>query len=164
MKRPSGFDLLFSAAFAVFILVLEGCAPTVQLTTPEPLKVDITMTVDVNQKQVDVPKVRTIGEDEAKAMQRREQRSGEIWTLKNDGVAVEGETGYLQANPKTGWDPQYVNKLIGEENQDRHILYEAEARDDARPIKVVEEEAGKRLRAQTYLSTTNQVIKTKPLP
>src|SRR4051812_21220194 len=102
--------------FFIFpFLIWFGCAPTVQLTTPEPLKVDINMTVTVNQKQVESPKVRTIGEAEAKAMQRREQRSGEVWTLKNDGVAIESPTGYLQANPKSGWDVQYVNKVITEE-------------------------------------------------
>jgi hypothetical protein len=140
-------------------LMWFGCAPSVQLTTPEPLKVDITMTVDVNQKSIEAPKTRIIGQNEAKAMQRREQRSGEIWSMKNDGVAIEGENGYLQANPKTGWDPQYVNQVVVDENQDRHTLYEAEARDDSRPIRVVEEEAGKLLKDQTYLGHTNQVKK-----
>jgi hypothetical protein len=139
------------------LLFIESCAPTVHLDTPEPLKVDITMRLDVYQQEGQLLKKRTISEEEAKAMDRREQRSGEIWALKNDGVAVEGNTGYLEIKLKSGWDAQYVNKLVGEENQDRRLLYEGEARDSQRPIDVIEIEAGKRLREQTYVGHTNQV-------
>lgn len=155
------FTQTVSVAFVVSAFLLIGCAPTIHLNTPEPLKVDINMRVDVYQKsEVSTIKKRTVSEEEAAAMRRREDRSGEIWALKNDGVAIETDSGYLQANPKTGWDTQYLNKIVGEENLDRHLLYEAEARDDARPIKVVEEEAGKRLKEQTYLAHTNQVTTT----
>ena len=135
----------------VFFVGLAGCAPTVHINTPEPLKVDITMKVDVYQRgDLGGSAARKLGEDESKALRRRDDRSGEIWSMKNDGVVVEGKKGYLEAQTKSGWDPAHVNKLAAEENRDRHILYEFEAKESARPVTVIEEEAGKRLRQQAY--------------
>ena len=141
----------------------QGCAPTVHLDTPAPLKVDITMRVDVYPQEIAMLKKRSLNEDETKALQRREDRSGEIWAVKNDGVAIEGKTGYLEIKLKSGWDPEYVNKLVGDENRDRKILYAGEARDSERPMTVIEEEAGKRLREQIYVGHTNQLI-VVPVP
>jgi hypothetical protein len=122
----------------------------VHLDTPEPLKVDITMKVDVYQRDLRGPVNRTLSDDESRALRRRDDRGGEIWAMKNDGVIIEGEHGYLEAQPKSGWDPKYVNQLAAEENHDRRLLYEGEAKESARPVAVIEEEAGKRLRQQTY--------------
>jgi len=161
--RTMRFRIFGLSILASTTLLWQGCAPTVHLDTPEPLKVDITMRLDVYQQESPTLKKRTLNEDEAKALQQREQRSGEIWSLKNDGVAIEGVNGYLEVNPKTGWDIQYVNKLVGDENRDRRILYEGEARESARPINAIEQEAGKRLREQTYVGGTNQVSSV-PVP
>ena len=132
--------------------MLAGCAPTVQLETPRPLKVDINMTIDVHQKKdADSTKLSTLSdEEEAKAVQRREQRAGEIWTLKNDGAAIEGRQGYLEAQSRSGWDPEHVRRMVEEENKDRHLLYEREAHESARPLAAIETEAGQRLRQQAY--------------
>ena len=83
-------------------------------------------------------------------MHRRDLRSGEVWSMKNDGAALENERGYLEACPKTGWKADYVNGLVAEENRDRRILYESEAKNGGIPLASVEAIAGKRLRQQTH--------------
>lgn len=147
---PLRFPALLLAASGS-LLAVSGCAPTVQLATPEPLKVDIAMTIDVRQQTpINLGEKRQLGDAEVAALRRREARSGQVWTMKNDGVAVETERGYLEARPKTGWDAAVVQKTLAEENADRKLMYEAEAMAETRPVAVVEEEAGKHLRQQTY--------------
>jgi uncharacterized protein YdbL (DUF1318 family) len=154
--------ILFACGITGF--VFTGCAPKVQLTTPEPLKVDISMTVDIYQRQVPGTERKTT-EEEVKALRSREERATEIWTMKNDAVAVEGETGYLEARPKSGWDADYVTNLVAAENRDRRILYEAEAQESGKPLKQVQEEAGRRLREQAYTGGgTNQTTRTPSVP
>lgn len=138
-------------SFVLVPLLFAGCAVPVHVDTPEPIKVDISMKVDIYQSGATAASTqRKISEEENKALRRRDDRSGQIWTMKNDGVVIEGAKGYLEAQTKSGWDPAYINKLVAEENQDRRILYEAEATSSARPVSVIEEEAGRRLRQQAY--------------
>jgi hypothetical protein len=142
--------------------MLCSCAPTVHLDTPEPLKVDIEMKIDVYQRDVRTQVQRQMSGEESKALRNRDARSSEIWTMKNDGVAIETKNGYMEVKMKSGWDAAYVNRLVTEENRDRHILYNAEATDSARPISVIEEEAGRRLRQQAYgrpsINTIDSVV------
>ncbi len=145
MKKENFYGL-----WMVTCSFLIGCAPTVHLDTPEPLKVDIAMKVGVYSHSTAGSSGRALSDEEAQALRRRDDRSGEIWAMKNDRVATEGRNGYLEAATKSGWDGVYVSRLVAEENRDRHLLYEAEATESARPVTVIEEEAGKRLRSQTY--------------
>ena len=149
-KMISLQKLLTRAFLWLLMMLLGGCAPTVHLDTPEPLKVDISMKVDIYQRSVEPSSVHKMSEEESKALRNRDNRSAEIWTMKNDGVAIEGNHGYLEAHPKSGWEMQRVNQWVAEENRDRRILYEAEAQESARPVIVIEQEAGKRLREQAY--------------
>jgi uncharacterized protein YdbL (DUF1318 family) len=142
--------------FICSLLLLTSCAPKVQLSTPEPLKVDISMTVNVYQREVTSAN-RKVSEEELQALRRSEERAGEIWAMKNDGVIVESQNGYLEAQPRSGWDMPYVNRIVAEENRDRKIKYEAEARDTNKPIETVQTLAGKRLREQAYVTRTNTV-------
>lgn len=135
---------------AGLFLSLVGCAPTVRLVTPEPIKVDINMKVDVYQKEVAGTRRRSMTEEEFAALKRHYNRGNEIWGIKNDGAAAEGLNGYLEARTRSGWDPKYVNRLVTEENRDRNILYGVEARESARPLAVIEQEAGRRLREEAY--------------
>ncbi len=146
------------------LLIFAGCAPSVKLTTPEPLQVDIHMQLDVNQRQVSEAASATMSEEESKALRRRDDRSGEVWGMKNDGVVVESARGYLESVGKSGWDPAYVQRLVGEENQDRRILYEGQAKSSSRPIASIEAEAGHRLRQQAYVNGTTNAAPSKASP
>lgn len=149
-KMVSLQKLLICAFSWLFLMLLWSCAPTVHLDTLEPLKVDISMKVDIYQRSMEPSSVHKMSEEESKALRNRDSRSAEIWAMKNDGVVVEGNNGYLEVQPKSGWDMQHVNQLVAEENRDRRILYEAEAQESARPVRVIEQEAGRRLREQAY--------------
>lgn len=136
-------------------LLLAGCAPTVHLDTPEPLKVDITMKMDVYTHPLSATSTATgeadeTNREEALAVRRREDRSGEVWAMKNDGVAVESAQGYLEAHPKPGWESSYIDKIVSEENRDRRLIYEREAMSFKKPINEVEKEHGQRFRQQIY--------------
>jgi uncharacterized protein len=151
-SRDLSAALILLSAFTF----LTSCAPKVQLSTPEPLKVDIDMTVNVYQREI-ASQTKKVSEEELQALRRAEGRAGEIWAMKNDGVIIETETGYLQSQNRSGWDPVYVNRIVAEENRDRRIKYEAEARDTQVPIETVQALAGKRLREQAYVTRTNTV-------
>ena len=147
---PLRFPALLLTA-SCSLLAVTGCAMKVPLSTPEPLKMDISMTIDVRQQSaINLGEKRQLGETEVAALRRREARSGQVWTMKNDGVAVETEKGYLEARTKTGWTPAIVEKTVAEENADRKFMYEAEAMAQSRPVAVIEEEAGRLLRQQAY--------------
>ncbi len=166
--RSVKFQRNLSSTFA-FWLILVGCAPTVEITTPKPLKVDITMNVDVYQRETKNPTQRKRSNEENQVLRRRDTRSGEIWAMKYDAVIDEGAHGYLETKMLSGWNPAYVQRLVSEENNDRRILYEREAIESTRPLSTVETEAGQRLREQAYggsESDTNRVtsssVPTKP--
>jgi hypothetical protein len=180
LSNHTNFLLGILKLAACSVWLLTGCAPTVRLDTPEPIKVDINMKVDVYQKEVaGGTRRRTMTDEEFSALKRHYNRGSEIWGIKNDGAAVEGPNGYLDARPRSGWDPKYVNRLVTEENRDRNLLYSSEARTSARPLAVIEQEAGKRLQDEAYggaktnhvdavvgpaETTTNQVNTAAPPP
>jgi hypothetical protein len=75
------------------IMCLDGCAPTINIATPQPLKADIAVRLDVYEKTSP-----TKAKDEQSSLEiaaNRRLRSGEIQQLKNDGVVGEDRDGYL---------------------------------------------------------------------
>src|SRR5271170_3914473 len=72
---------------------LGGCAPTVNLATPQPIKVDVGVRLDIYQKTAP-----TKAKEEQSSLEisaNRRLRSGEIQGLKNDRVVGEDRDGYL---------------------------------------------------------------------
>ncbi len=126
-----------------------GCKtfPTVPLTTPEPLKVDLNMRLDVYQYRGDEPgdkeEVRSVSE----AVERQRNRMAEIQELKNNRIVGEDHRGMLQLRqtPAGEWG-DYVKRTVEEENTDRTLLMRHEAKESNRPLHEVQTEAW-RLRA-----------------
>ncbi len=125
-------------AGCVGVSLLDGCAPTINLATPEPLKADIAVRLDVYEKTSP-----TKARDEQSSLQiaaNRRQRSGEIQQLKNDGVVGEDRDGYL-AFRRTPADPKYLayaQGVVNAENADRSFLYLANAQAQNRPLEMIE--------------------------
>ena len=71
--------------------LLVGCA-TVRLDTPEPLKVDINMKVDVEQKGGDAGKGKT---ETLSVAEERRMLSHQVQVLKNDNRVGEAADGTL---------------------------------------------------------------------
>lgn len=119
-------------------LCLGSCAPTINIATPQPLKADIAVRLDVYEK-TSPAKVKDQQSSLEIAANRR-LRSGEIQQLKNDGVVGEDRDGYLDIIRKPS-DPkylQYAQSVVNAENADRSFLYLANAQAQNKPLELVE--------------------------
>jgi hypothetical protein len=109
-------------------LALAACkGPTVNLATPEPIKVDIDLRLDVYQhaKANQAPSTEKPSTDPAAA---RRNRSADIQTFKNSRIVGEGRDGLLSIRVDTPGDyGDYVRAAIQAENADRMALMKAEA-------------------------------------
>jgi len=128
------------------LLLLTGCKtlPAIPLTTPEPLKVDLTMRLDVYQYRGEEPgnkeEIRTVGE----AVERQRNRMAEIQELKNNRIVGEDHRGLLslRQTPAGKWG-DHVKRTVEEENTDRTLLMRNEAKESNRPLYAIEIEAWK---------------------
>ncbi len=126
------------AGWMVLSLSLVGCAPTINLSTPEPVKVDVDVRLDVYQKTAP-----TKAKEEQSNLQiaaNRRLRAGQIQALKNDRIIGENRDGYLSIiHPPT--DPKYLEYakgIVAAENADRAFLYLANAQSQSKPLELVE--------------------------
>jgi uncharacterized protein YdbL (DUF1318 family) len=128
------------AAVLAGAFFLEACAPTINLATPDPLKADIAVRLDVYQKTAP-----TKANDEQSSLEiaaNRRLRSGEIQQLKNDGVVGEDRDGYLDLRhkPEDAKYMAYAEGIINAENGDRSFLYLANAQAQSKPLEMIERE------------------------
>ncbi len=126
-------SLLLAAACA-----LAGCSPTINLATPDPVKVDVAFRLDVYQKSAP-----TKAKEEQSSLEiaaNRRQRSGEIQALKNNGIVGEDRDGYLDLKkpPTDAKYLQYANGIISAENADRAFLYLSNAQAQNKPLEMIE--------------------------
>jgi uncharacterized protein YdbL (DUF1318 family) len=127
--------------FSVF--ALAGCSPTVNLATPEPVKVDVGMRLDVYQKTAP-----TKAKEEQSSLEiaaNRRQRVGEIQGLKNDRIVGEDRDGYLDLR-KPPTDPKYLafaKGIVDAENSDRLYLYSTNAQTQNKPLEMIESDYAK---------------------
>lgn len=111
--------------------VLAGCkAPTVNLSTDEPIKVDINVRLDVYQygdgKPADATQtlagggVPALAAPETDPASRRRNRMADIQTFKNNGLIGENREGLVSIrNEPPGEYGAYVRKTVDAENDDR---------------------------------------------
>jgi len=129
---------------------LGGCAPTVNLATPEPIKVDVGVKLDVYQKTAP-----TKAKEEQSSLEiaaARRLRSGEIQQLKSAHIIGEDRDGYLaMRNPPT--DPKYLayaEGVVKAENTDRAYLYLANAQTKNEPMELVGSDYAKLWRDRAF--------------
>lgn len=109
------------ASSMMLALAASGCkAPSVNLATPEPIKVDIAMRVDVYQhggaKAQPTPKP---GAETDPAL-RRKLRMAEIQDFKNQRLVGENREGLLTViKEPEGTFGEYVRRTVASENADR---------------------------------------------
>ena len=131
------------AGLLVGAFTLGGCAPTINLATPNPIKVDVGVRLDVYQKTAP-----TKAKEEQSSLEiaaNRRSRSGQIQQLKNDGVVGEDRDGYLDimSKKKPALDPKYLayaQGVVSTENADRSFLYLANAQTQNKPLEDIERE------------------------
>lgn len=133
------YGILLLAVLPAFVggckILDEGI--NVNLETPEPIKIDITM-------KVEVKKVDDLLEDEEvplnlqAARKRIDDRAEEIQTLKNSRIVGENHEGLLEIrSPPAGDYGDYVEKTVKAENVDRRFLMASAADEDGEVIEDV---------------------------
>jgi uncharacterized protein YdbL (DUF1318 family) len=141
------FSPLFHCATLFFVV---SCAPTIHVSTPDPVKIDVNMRVDVHTKD-DREKVAKNTDETNLVSSRRRSRMGEIQDLKNSGFIGENLNGYLEIRQKPeGKIPSgepydlYAQRLVREENSDRRTIYRQAAEKQGVPMEMIERENSKR--------------------
>src|SRR5688572_15558084 len=109
---------------------LENAARKIQLNTPEPIKVDMKITLDVYQHEAaGAGKAKELeSTDLAEVNRRKFNRQQEIQELKNNRYVAETHRGllFLRDQP-AGTYGGYVKKTVEDENADRKTLMLEEA-------------------------------------
>ena len=124
MKNP------LALAITAIALVVTACAgPTVNLATPQPIKVDIAMRLDVYQHAKEASKKSTSSVatsiDPAEA---RRNRMADIQTFKNSRLVGEGRDALLAIRVETPGDyGDFIRKTVDAENADRMALMKSDA-------------------------------------
>lgn len=124
MKIPPTLALI-----AASILLTSCAGPTVNLATPEPIKVDIAVRLDVYQHAKEAAKksaaTPTSNLDPTKA---RKNRMADIQTFKNSRLVGEGRDALLSIRVDTPGDyGDFIRKTVDAENTDRMALMKSEA-------------------------------------
>ena len=111
---------------AIFAAILcAGCkAPTVNLSTPDPIVVDINMRVDIYERVGGSSAAKpSPSADVPAADARRRSRMGGVQTFKNSRLVGEGRDGLLVvlSRPEGSYGA-YVERIVAEENADRLLV------------------------------------------
>ena len=124
MKKSYPFTAVGTA------LLLSACAgPTVNLATPQPIKVDIAMRLDVYQHAKEAAKKSTpVPTASADPAGTRRNRMADIQTFKNSRLVGEGRDALLAIRVETPGDyGDFIRKTVDAENADRMVLMKSEA-------------------------------------
>jgi hypothetical protein len=135
------------------LCLVAGCAgPSVNLTTNDPIKVDINMKLDVYQYGEKTPKVTATTKtviDEVSV--RRRSRLGELQLLKDSRLIGENRLGLLTVrNAPPGEYGQYVQRTVDAENSDRETEMQRLAKERHIPIEDLRREQVKLTSANAF--------------
>jgi hypothetical protein len=122
---------------AMAALAFAGCGRPfdVNVSTDEPIRVDVNMDVHVYQHGKDSPEAKAKREDYKTVLERRRNRMEEVQKLKNNRLVGEDHQGLLSIrNLPAGEYGLYVKKTVEEENADRDFLMNAEAEEKGTTI------------------------------
>lgn len=117
------------ASIATSILLAACAGPTVNLVTPEPIKVDIAMRLDVYQHAKEVAKnSNSTATPILEPADARKNRMAEIQTFKNSRLVGEGRDALLSIRVDTPGDyGDFIRKTVDAENADRMALMKSDA-------------------------------------
>jgi hypothetical protein len=148
-----------------FPFLLASCSNfKVDLSSPEPIKVDVNMRLDVYQYKGDEPGKK----DEAAvtyeaAVERQRNRMPEIQTIKDNRFVGEDHRGQLHLRQKPAGDwGDYVERTVNQENEDRTILMRREAKESNRALHEVQDEQWKRRTSSAYAGEWVELPGDKP--
>lgn len=147
-----------SLTFFATLVLLSGCAaPTVNLATSDPIKVDIAMRLDVYQygQKTDKPTdtaAPAVTTTDPKI--RRDNRMADIQDFKNNRLVGEGKDGLLviqqAATEETPDRREYVRITMMEENADRMAQMTVEAEKEKVSLPEVQSRAAELWRNRSF--------------
>ena len=129
-ELPSSLSLLSGGLWIGASLLLSSCLPTfdVNVATPEPIAVDLSMDVHVYQHGKTDEEASKAQASYREAMNSVRNRMKEIQDLKNNRLVGENHEGRLSIrNKPAGEYGDYVQKTVEEENRDREFLMKHDA-------------------------------------
>lgn len=133
--KSSPIDVAITA-IALATVATSCSIPPVRLETPEPMKIDVNVKVDI------APIKKEGGDAEGPVGTSRRTRMEEVQNLKNSRVVGENKEGYLALREvSAAWKGQedYIKRVIDAENNDRQVMYSNRARDEKKSLEEVEE-------------------------
>jgi len=175
------------------VMVALGCARVSVQAPKEPIKVDISMRVDVYQHiQNDIDAIEDMvsgsseeeigepvsknslmdyficnayaGEDLGagvkKAALRRKNRHEQLISLMEEGIIGENRSGLVEIRDASASGSK-IEKMIGEENQDRMVIYQALAEKNNTPIEEIQSLYAGRLQNDAPKGTPVEVLDKK---
>ncbi|MBP6600197.1 MAG: DUF1318 domain-containing protein [Verrucomicrobiales bacterium] len=141
--RHDRAELASGALVAFLALSMTSCLKPfdVNVATPAPIKVDLSMDVHVYQHgATDTKKSETQAEFRS-AMDSRRDRMSEIQELKNNRLVGENHDGTLTVKTRpAGEYGDYVEKTVKDENLDRETLMKQEAEEKNTEVSTIRDE------------------------
>lgn len=124
-------------------LWLAACAPTLNISTPEPVQIDVNMRADIfthdgREQTAEPAATATTNEPTLTAAQRRYNRRAEIQNLKNNRIIGEGRDAllYIRELPADEKFAAYTRQTVAAENADRREEFKIKAEELNKPLDV----------------------------
>ncbi|MCC6353322.1 MAG: DUF1318 domain-containing protein [Verrucomicrobiae bacterium] len=136
-----------AAAIALAALTPACSIPPVRLETPEPMKIDVSVKVDI------APIKKEGGDAEGPVGTSRRTRMEEVQNLKNSRVVGENNKGYLALRdvpPAWKGQEEYIKRVIEAENNDRQVMYSNRARDEKKALEEIEKTLAAQWREKSF--------------
>ncbi|MGA0110819.1 MAG: DUF1318 domain-containing protein [Chthoniobacterales bacterium] len=147
------------------VVLLAGCkAPTVNLSTPDPIVVDVNMRVDIYDRGggAGQPKPPAPSADLPAGDARRRARMVDVQNFKNSRLVGENRAGLLAVRDKPeGTYGRYVEKTVAEENADRMVVMRQLAAERNAPLEDVQAQQGELWRNRSF---SGEWIETSAAP
>jgi uncharacterized protein YdbL (DUF1318 family) len=145
-----------SAVVFVLFPLVAGCRPLdLNLSTPDPIVVDVNMRVDVYERgggSSATARVQgTPGGGVPAADARRRARMGDIQTFKNSRLVGEGRDGLLAVlEQPEGSYGKFVAKTVAEENADRMVMMRQLATERSLSLEEIQKQQGELWRNRSF--------------
>lgn len=143
---PVGRTAFILATGTGALFFLSSCETfKVNLSSPDPIKVDVNMRLDVYQYRGDEPgKTDAAQVSYEEAVTRQRNRMAEVQKLKDNRLVGEDHRGLLHLREKPGGEwGTYVERTVATENEDRILLMRHAAKEGNRALHEVQTEQWK---------------------
>ena len=132
--------IAIASSIACGLLVSSCKIPTINVGTPDPIKVDVNMRLNIYQYRGDEnakPGEEQVSYEEAVVRQRN--RMADVQTLKNNRLVGEDHRGLLHLREKPAGDwGKHAEETVNKENEDRMTMMRHEAKEADKQIHEIE--------------------------